>query len=235
MRYYILRPSSDPAVLGNNSGIRQAEIKRKGFRNPSEFDRLMADLGSNRYWEIRNSVPGGNYQAQYVEMWGKSKLTDFLQFGPFLIRCPFMISPKVQRVFAAHEVAGAVTFPAEVRRGEASWPYFLFYVVPMPLEMIQFPASSFYAGHTLMGGAPLVFKDEAEMASAQAAGVVVNFHELVLKREFADKDLFSLPNGQIAVSEALKVDLEENHAISGVNPLPAFGVTPSWPVISVGD
>ncbi|WP_035612758.1 hypothetical protein [Haloferula sp. BvORR071] len=233
MRYYIARRSSDPKVLGNNSGIKQANIKRAGFRDPLEYDRLMADLGSNHYWEVRDSIPGGNYQVQGVEMWKKSKLTDFLQFGPHLMFCPFLISPKVQRVLDGFKVAGATSFPAEVRKGEGSWPYHLFYILPMPLGMIQFPASAFYEGLALSGNPTLVFQDEAEFASARAK-TSLNIRELVLKREFADMDFFALPTTDLVVSEALKVELEENHATSGLNLLPAFGIVP-WPVISVGD
>lgn len=106
MRYYILRGSSDPSVLGNTTGIKQADIKRNGFLNPEEFDRVIKDLGTNHYWEVRDLVPHSKYDVQYVEMMPKSKVTEFLRFGPFLYNCPFMISEKVIQILAQHLTSG---------------------------------------------------------------------------------------------------------------------------------
>jgi hypothetical protein len=231
-RYFILRGSSDPEVLGNQTGIKQADIKREGFRDPAEYDRLVADLGTNRYWQIRDSVAQGNYDVQHVKLFGKSKLTDFLQFGPFLIRCPFMISEAVHHIMTKYHICSATTFPARVERqnGEIH-KYRLLYLEPMPLAMVDFSQSTYFNNDYPAGMVPLAFDGEDEFAGALARGVRVRSESIVLKPEFSSVDMFQLHDA-IVVSGRLKMDLEANHATSGIHLLPAFGIV-HWPLVSV--
>jgi hypothetical protein len=229
--FYLLRGSSDPAVLGNKSGIKQADIRREGFRNPKEYDRLLSDLGSIRYWEIRDSISTLVYDVLHVELFGPSRLTDFLRYGPSLINCRFMISEKVERVLNNYKLFGVSTFPAQVVEKGQKFNYKLCHVQPMPHSMIDFKQSTFYLGLGLGIRKPVIYKCENDLITALDERKGVGIESIGLKPEFTDVDFFSLFNGEIVVSENLRIDLEENGATSGVEFLPAFGVV-NWPKIN---
>lgn len=232
MKYYIIRGSSDPVVLGNKTGFKQADINRDGFTDPVEYDRIQADLGSNRYWEIRDSIPLGGYDIQCVDLLKGSNLTDFLRFGPFLFNCPFMISTGVDRVIAGHKNSGVTTFQARVRRKDGEFvDYKLLHIVPMPLEMIDFSNSSFYIGDDLTGREALLVENGEQLRAMLENGKRVKVEEVRLKSTFSSLDLFALHNGEVVVSERLKAALETKKLTSGVNLLPAFGQV-SWPRVA---
>lgn len=222
-RYFFLRGSFEPSVLGNRTGLKQADIKRDGFQDSEEFDRLYSDLAKRRFQgDIGDPMP--QFDVQYVEMYGKSNLTDFLQFAPGILSSDFMISDKVRRILSEHRLSSVSTFPARVKRQDGEFfSYWLLHVAYMPPAAVDFPRSSFFTGSELSGKRMLAFDSYEEMIQMIEEGANVKPEKIVLKPSFPETDLFALFNGKLVISEKLKLALEENKATSGVDLVPAFG------------
>lgn len=230
-RFYLLNRNSDPNVLGIKNGIKQADVDRTGFKNPEKFDQLKECLGTNKYWDIKDSIIHMNFEIQCVRMLPKAKLTNFLQFGPALMNCPFLISESVASLFANYKILNSRLFPAEVMSGQNKFTYYMFYVESISYEMIDFSKSVFFSGSEITGKKLFSFGCAEERVSfLKKNPLLLREEEIWLSGSFPTSDLFAL-GAQIIISEKLKIDIEDFSLCSGSVMLPAYGEVP-WMKLS---
>lgn len=228
-KYHLLRRDSDPKVLGVNNGIKQAEIKRSGFLNPDKFDVLKDALGTNNYWLIKDSIHELEFELECVELLPKAKLTSFLQFGPALINCPFLIAENIANIFSRHRMCEYGLFPATVVTNADKHTYFLPHYPRQPDSIIDFTRSTFATGIPGINRNYHTFASEDEKNVFQKHNVLLDAEEIYLKDDFdQEMDFFVMKDSQIVVSDRLKDDLEKSGFTSGIKLLPAYGENVSW-------
>jgi hypothetical protein len=228
MNYYILRQISDPIVLGVDNGIKQADILESGFKNKDGYKELMTTLGTNEYFNRRENISDFEFNIEYVKLLSKANRTDFLQFGPHLMSCPFLISEAVKLVLEDFEMYGVKIWPATVIDGPNSFKYFLFYISSIPATIIDFSKSSFYTGNSIIGKKHFHFSDLTAMKSFQEKNLSLRYDKINLNESFqTNLDLFELPNSEIIISQRLR-DALSNCNFEGIKLLPAFGDEGEW-------
>jgi hypothetical protein len=228
-RFYLLRRTSEPAILGVRDGMRQASLLREGFQDPAKFDNLVEKLGSNKYYEIRDTVGHEDFEIQCARMLPKAKLTEFLGYGPLLHNSPFLVSAKVAEVFSGFALQPHRLFPAKVQKGGDWLSYFLFYLFPVEDSYLDFPNSVFLTKHLFFGGEPVTFASAEERTRFMRTHVCTFLKTARLTHKAWGLDLFAL-GAELFISDRLKEALETEGLASGANILPAFGEV-SWTAI----
>lgn len=227
--YFLLRRQSDPHVLGVKNGIKQAEISKSGFPNPEKYDYLKNVLGSNNYWDAKDAIDDLDIELQYVELLSEAKLTDFLQFGPALINCPFLISEKVSSVFHRFKIYKCSLFPAVVVDKSQKYTYFLPHFARTSDEVIDFSRSVFYIGNHITEKQEYAFLSAEDKNAFLKKNVSLKPERLYLRDTFDfSLDLFVMSDGEIVVSESFKTELLQSECTSGIKFLPAFGDNLQW-------
>ncbi|SHG70576.1 hypothetical protein SAMN05428948_1696 [Massilia sp. CF038] len=223
-----MRSSSDPKEIGVSNGIMQAEILRSGFLNPSKYDDLMANLGSNLYWNHVDKIRSMVFDVQYAKLLPDAIRTDFLQFGPALISCPFLISTSAKNLLMQFNLSGLSLWPATVAKGRERFDYFLAYLSHVPDESIDFGKSVFFTGGMFLPKNFLKFSDANEKRQFVSKNYDLGYHSIYSGKGFdSSLDLFELSNAEVLVSSRLKNALEKAQ-LSGVHFLPAFGEEGEW-------
>ena len=226
MNYYILRMESDPAILGVQD-LDQAIIDKKCFQDEKEYDKLMAILGSNDYWNHIGEIADFDFSLQCARLKKRAKLTDFLNFTPHLMNCPFLISKAVKELFSAFNLYGVNFWPANVMKGDERFGFYLVHFTDVGDGVIDFSKSTFYSGNA-QGKKLLKFNDKSAKDMFVETNMIIKYDKIVLNNSLARSlDLFQLPNSQIIVSTPLKDKLDAG-GYSGVKLLPAFGDVGQW-------
>lgn len=228
--YYLIRSESEPSKIGVKNGIKQADIIRDGYRNPEKFDYLIDQLGTNKYWEIKDTLGDANFEIECARLLPEAKRTEFLQFGPALMNCHFLISNKVLLFLLKYTIQNHHFFKAKVIEGIKEWDYFLFFLFPLYNSFIDFEKSTFFTGNDLLGKKFHTFNNEVEKQCFEKNNYGLKIQEFHLKNEARALDLFVIDGAHIAISERLKLDLESKQLASGIKILPAFGEVP-WPKV----
>jgi hypothetical protein len=227
--YFLLRRQSDPHVLGVKNGIKQAEIKRSGFSDPAKFDFLKDVLGSNNYWGVKDTIGDLEVELQYVELLTEAKLTDFLQFGPALINCPFLISEKVSSIFNQFKISNCSLFPATVVNRVQKSTYYLSHFARESDDIIDFSRTVFYTGNHITKKRKYTFFSKKEKNIFHKENISLKPERIYLRDTFdSSLDLFVMSDGEMVVSENLKIELIRSECYSGVKFLPAFGEDLQW-------
>jgi hypothetical protein len=229
--YYLLRGESSPLSVGIKNGESQAQIERDGYRNPDKFDILIRQLGTNYYWEIKDSIADLDYDVEYVRLLPDAKRTHFLQFGPSLMNCPFLVSRLVVSVLAEYKLQKYRFFNAKVVRDGESWDYSLLFLSPQYDNLINYEKSVFYTGNELSGKQFHVFRNAKEKLEFSKNNFGLKIKKFHLLDRFNNLDLFSISGAEIGMSERLKNHLESRELATGVKILPAFGDV-SWATIN---
>lgn len=228
MKYYILRSDSDPKVLGVSNGIKQAEIRKDGFENKEEYERLMEILGTNEYWNYVDTVQNLEFNIENVELIKGANLTDFLQFGPHLFWCPFLISEAVKEILIRFNLSGIKFWPAKVVKNRQKFNYYLLHINIIPNNAIDFKRSTFYVGNSLNGRKYYQFENLGEFQVFKKQNQFLNFDQIYASSSFDQSlDFFELSNSEILISSRLRNALAENFS-SGIRLLPAFGHDGEW-------
>ena len=223
-----MRCSSDPKEIGVSNGIMQAEILKSGFLDPSKYDDLMATLGSNLYWSRVENITSMVFDLQYAELLPKAKRTDFLQFGPALISCPFLISKSAKNLLMQFNLSGLSLWPATVAKGTERFDYFLAHLSHVPDESIDFSRSMFFTGGMFLPKNFQKFSGANEKRQFVSKHYDLGFHSIYAGEGFdSSLDLFQLSNAEVLVSSRLKNAIDKAQ-LSGVHFLPAFGEEGEW-------
>ncbi|QYF94897.1 double-CXXCG motif protein [Massilia sp. PAMC28688] len=223
MNYFVMRRVSDPRVLGVNNGICQAHIQEDGFHCKDEYTKVMRFLGSNEFWGHRGQIPTMEFDLQCVRLIPKAKLTDFLQYGPVLMLCPFLVSGRVKDLLNQFNAYGTRYWPARVEDSKTAHEYYLSFIENIPDDMIDFTRSTFSVGGPVLKKTTHTFADAAEKKEFMKTHRLVDFEEIYLNGTFpADTDFFRFSNATIMVSERLKLAIEDLK-LTGARILPANG------------
>lgn len=228
--YYLLRRDSDPDVIGVKNGVKQADIRRDGYANPEKFDVLKENLGTPKYWEIRDSIMDADFEIQCARLLPKARRTDFVQFGPVLMNCPFLISKEVADVILQYNLQRYRMFPVVLDSSEGLFEYKLLYLSPDHDEIIDCDSSVFCTGNDLIGREFHRFRTAEERLDFSRRNFGLKLQEFHLSKDCNELDLFSLDGAEVAISEKLKSELVDRDLVSGVKILPAFGQVP-WPIV----
>ncbi len=226
MNYYILRTESDPKILGVND-LDQAVIDKECFRDEREYEKIMTILGSPAYWTHEGDISDLDF-CLCVKLRKRAKMTDFLQFTPMLIDCPFIVSKAVKSLLLTFNLYGVTFWPAEVVQGGERHDFFLVHFSDVGDGIIDFSRSSFYPGAAFRDKNLLKFTDKSEKDLFINKNHFLRFNQTFANGDFdRSLDLFQLSNAQIIISERLKVELEAA-GFSAIRLLPAFGDEGKW-------
>ncbi len=205
----------------------QGVMDKAGFSDESEFDKISNILGSNEYWNHVNEIEDFEFSLQCMRLKKRAKLTDFLQFSPKLMNCPFLISTAVKELLSSFNLYGAKFWPATVVQSAERVDFHLPHFNSVGDEVIDFSKSTFYSG-SVLSKKMLKFHDAVEKKVFSEKNHVVKYDQVFFNDHFDPTiDLFMLPNAQMIASERLKEKLEAG-GFTGIRLLPAFGDLGEW-------
>ncbi|MCD2425922.1 hypothetical protein LQ567_24275 [Niabella pedocola] len=207
MKYYLLRTVSDPEIVGVTDGGGQVELDA----NNPVTKKLKDFFYFKDYWNEKRTVPDFEVSNCTATILPKAKLTDFLNFSPALMTCPFMISKRLADVFARFKIQRYNTYPVTLYKRERliSDKYFLFCCPLLGYEVIDFPKSVFYTKKSLFAKERnyIRYKDEKDYSENYI--VSAKIETLVLNSNFdSSLDYFKTRIGEIYISEGLKDAIE---------------------------
>lgn len=212
MKYYNLKLSSDPKVIGVNNGITQVEIKENLYPDKIMYLNIQDFFSGVDYWQKGKTIPDFPIHI-HAQVLTRAKLTDFLQFSPYLITCPFLMSQRVLNVFNQFKVQNYFTYPVTIYSKDytvLSKSYYLFCCPYLDYSVFDFEQSSFYTGSHLRGKKPLYFKNVSDYVDyLKTVSPFVKASKLKLSAAFdTTLDYFSARIGGYFISEGLKDAIE---------------------------
>lgn len=231
-RYYLIRSSSDPKIIGVKNGIQQVEIYRQGFKDQSMYDLIMKYWGSFDSWDHKNDYHGSNVELQCVKPLKNAKMTSFLSYGPHLINCPFLISDDVKNVIEKFCMPEHYFYKANVSVKENYINYHLFSCPDLGYSVIDFKKTVFFTGNELLGKTYLSINEYSDfMKFYSETNKVPQMEKIYFNENFNPNfDFFILGNSINFISERLMLKIKECN-FDGINILPAFGEGIKWPEI----
>jgi hypothetical protein len=222
-KYFIVTLSAEPEIIGQEPGVNQVIIGSKTQNTDDGFEYLKKCLGSNYYWEIKDSIYSLKFKKQHGTLLPRAIRTNFMHYSPYL-GCPFLVSEKIMDILSNHNLDNNITIPVNVQIKEESAEYFLLFMESTSDEKIDFSQTTFYAGlqhskkEIIQFSSSQERKIHREKTSSLASFESVKFNKLFNH----NLDVFML-GSDVFVSEELKIQLEEENASSGASIRPAFG------------
>lgn len=215
-KYFQLITESSPKIIGVKNGIQQVEIQRSLFPVVDVYDKIYSFFSTTEYWENERTIPDFPIHIYATTLKG-AKLTDFMQYGPNLFTCPFLLHHRVVEIFSKFRIQPYELFPVTICDSSGailSTDYYLFCSPLLNYQIINFSESVFFTGSRLLGKKILHFENDHEFQ--QAHGPFLGIEKMMLSREFDFRlDFFKGRLGAMYVSEALK-DAIEILGFSGV-------------------
>lgn len=207
MKYYLLRKTSDPEIKGVRTGLAQVELDK---RNPvtAKLEDFFSGL---HYWDKGKTVPDFDVRNCNALLYKGAKLTDFLDFAPNLITCPFMISERVLNVFSKFHIQEYYSYPVTLynKNNQLLDKYYLFCCPLLGYDVINFSKSVFYTSRSEFDKERkyISYKNAEEFMSEYVVGF--KMEKLVLNNKFdSSLDLFKTRLGEMYISEPLKEAIE---------------------------
>lgn len=223
-KYYVLSIDPDPKVIGVRDGGSQAVIQRSGFSDKNIYDKVLSFLGSYDSWLRENEEPSFAIELQCVRLKKSAKTTDFMQFGPALMNCPFLVSEKSRSLLNNYKISKHKFYPSVVQTNFCEQlKYQLFFCMSLDLKVIDFKNSIIYEGLQISNNTILEINSIQEYESIKkSTSKLIRFNKYVLN-EFFDKnlDMFVL-GSNVFVSECLRYELLKAD-LTGIEITPAFG------------
>jgi hypothetical protein len=232
--YYLLSYDPDPKVVGVKDGGSQVVIDRSGFVDKKLYDRIINFLGSYDSWVRSQEEPDFDVELQYVKLKKNAKLTDFLQFGPVLINCPFIVSDRARNTLEKFNIGRHCFYKAKVyAKDDNLMTYFLFFCMSLSFDVINFRQSILYSGLQYCSNNILdIVSLDGYNDYVANSNKIVQFHKYVLNSTFDNTlDLFVL-GSKIFISDKLRYEIL-NTGLTGITILPAFGSNLKWPTIEL--
>ncbi|MBT1706607.1 hypothetical protein KK062_00150 [Fulvivirgaceae bacterium PWU5] len=154
MKYYEIRMASDPAVTGLRDGGSQVEISRDGFVDKNQYDRLMSFIIGTNYWEKEDynvDVIFNNIEYGVAER--SAKLSDFICFRPHIVECPYIVSDLAKSVLERFQMGEHCFYPIKLYKNKVVQKerYYLLYTPILDFDIVDYPSTSFYTGHAILG------------------------------------------------------------------------------------
>lgn len=232
MKYFELYTSPDPKVVGVQTGTGQVRFDRSSFDDPNLYDKVIDFFSMKNYHSSNDHTPA--FDIRFSSMWleKKGKLTDFMDFSPYLIACYFLISNKAAEIFSKFQIAEHYLFPAIVVDTKGNkYEYKVLYMPFRDYSVIDFHQSEFISGNPVLGTAKEhTFESEEEYVSflknnrGSLKAKKLKLNELFDKRT----DVMSLKAAGLFGSEKLVNELKR----SGCTGL-EYKSPPSCPLIEV--
>ncbi len=204
MKYYLLRKVSDPEIKGVRTGLGQVELD-EGNPLTAKLQKFFSGIG---YWERGKTVPDFEIENCTAFLYKEAKLTDFLDFAPALMTCPFMLSERLAEVFRKFNIQQYYTYPVTLYNKGMQLPdkYYLFCCPLLGYDVINFSESIFYKGSDLIGKKYYHIDSMEEYKKGPA---LMNAERLVLNSKFdSTLDFFQTRIGGMHISEGLKEAIE---------------------------
>ena len=217
MKYYRLKLSSEPKIIGVKNGIYQVEIDKKKYASPKYYDRLL-NFFSSQGWFEKEQTP--NFEVHiHANMLKSAIMTDFLQFSPALMACDFLVNNRVLDVFRNFNIQNHMLFPVTIYQGNKviDENYSLFFLPYLDYDIIDFPKSTFFSGNRILGKQHHQFENLTQFRTAlKEISPLIGVEILHLNEKFDKKlDLFRGRLGRMNISEQLK-DAIVSAGLSGV-------------------
>lgn len=211
MKYYLFRLSSDPKVIGVKEGS-QVWLDESDPQTKKVLDFRRENLNIFR-------VPDFDIHIS-AKLEKNAKLTDFLDFGPYIRFAEFMISERLAEIFGKLNIQEYKLFPVTLynKSEKLEDKYYLFSCKPLEYDVINFKDSVFYKGSEILKGEYYRFQTEEEFIAGdkKAFGSMMP-EKLVMNSKFdSTLDFIRLKIGTTHISEALK-DAIEILGITGAN------------------
>ena len=218
MKYYLLRLSSDPKIIGVKNGIAQGEILGNNFIDNKIYQKIIDFFQNPDYWSNNNFIPDFHPNFEYIKVLKGAILTDFFSFTPFLMACPFIISQRVVDLFQDFSIQTYYLFPTKLFQGkEIIDSYKMFYSPLLDYDIVDYSKSVFFTGTTLLGKNRHIFNNKFEYLKFLSANPLTYAEKLVLSKSFNKKlDFFMGRIGEIYISDKLKISIE-NKNLTGIN------------------
>ncbi|WP_293902540.1 hypothetical protein [Sphingobacterium sp. UBA5670] len=211
MNYYQLSIVSDPEIKGVTTGLGQVELDKD---NPIT-EKLATFFSGIDYWTRNKYIPDFEIEGCTASLYKKAKLTDFLDFSPFLFTCPFMLSERAVKVFLKFNIQKYYTYPVTLfdKGKPLQEKYELFCCPLLQYDIVDFEKSIFYKPKGLYEKTYLNVNDNEEYRKHSGN---IRAEELVLNPNFdTSLDFFCGRIGGMYVSEGLKNAIE-NLGLTGV-------------------
>jgi len=213
MKYFELYTSPDPKVVGVQTGTGQVRFDRSSFDDPNFYDKVMDFFSMKNYHSSNDHTP--SFDIRFSSMWleKKGKLTDFMDFSPYLIACKFLISNKVAEIFSKFQLAEHYLFPATVVDTKGNkYEYKVVYMPFLDYSIIDFHQSEFISGNPVLRTVKEhTFESEEEFVDFMKKNTSLRAKKLKLNEMFnKGTDIMSLKGEGIYGSEELVDELKKN-------------------------
>jgi hypothetical protein len=214
MLYHSFSTACEPNAIGVKDGMAQVVIRPEEFANLATYQEL--EHFFHTYWQRVDHTPPNPFVIEYAKLRPKAKLTDFLDFSPFLMACPFMLSGQAKAVFAQHCIPPSYLFDVFIydKAGFVTSDYSLFYCPLVGYEAVDFAKSRFRINRTLPFAPDwenLTFPDQKTYKQfVDTSNKFLEVELLVMNETFnSGLDLFYCRLGRMFMSERLKSAVEE--------------------------
>lgn len=207
-----METESSPKIIGVKNGIQQVEIDRSLFPNVKDYDNLYSFFSSTNYWQNEKAIPDFPIHVYATTLKG-AKLTDFIQFGQYLITCPFIIHKRVADILAKFNCQPYYLYKAEIydsNKALLSDEYFLMCSPLLEYDIVNFPESVFFTGDRILGKQSQYFENKTDYINfTKTKTPFVGIEKMMLSKDFDfSLDFFYGRLGRMYVSEALKDAIE---------------------------
>lgn len=221
-KYFLIRPSSDPKVIGIRDGSAQAEIIRDKFVNKSHFDLYMNYYDNDdetSYWQHRLKIPEFNIELEHIQLRDRAFLTDFMCFFPNLFNGGrFLLSRRAFKVLNQFKLGNHKFFNAYVYDGRKKIDYYFLCSAGLPYEVINFDNTVFFEGSETLGKKFFQLRSGGEFEKMKEKEIF-QVEKLCFREGFDDSldyftSIVSIPG--IFISEGLKEAIEMEN-LTGLN------------------
>ena len=216
MLYHSFKTDSEPKIIGVKDGMSQVEIRPEGFANNTAYQEIESFFAHDTYWSKSNHVPPYPFVIEYAKLRSKAKLTDFLEFSPFFMACPFMVSRRAKVVLSNYYINPIFFFDVRIfDKGDlVTEDYCLVYCPYLNYDAIDFAKSKFRVNLGLPSMPKWEYHNFSNLEYYQIFKTLnrksIELESMIMSDKFdSNLDFFSCRIGPMYMSERLKLAIEE--------------------------
>lgn len=236
MKYYSLRLSSDPKVIGVKQGEAQAEIVQEKFLNQKNYDHYVdfafPQVSREDAWKSYGSFPEKDISLEHIKLRKDAIATDFLSYADHLRGGgEFILSEKAINVITQFALPAYRMYPVRLFEDQNEINgYKLFYCPVLGYDMIDFSKTVFFRGSHILGKKRFTLDSKEEFINEKVSSPLFQCDQLALNKHFLNEnlDLFNtILSVDTFVSERLAWAIKEAK-LTGINVL-----EPQDPIIKI--
>lgn len=193
MKYYQVRASGEPEIIGVTNGIYQVEIDKKEILNNQNYDAFESFFNYNNkgIWTEQEKIDFLNPSLIKGKMLKKAKVTDIMGYTPSYALLNYIYSESFIDVIKDFNIDYYKMFPFKIENVEML--YYLLFVNTIRIDELNFERSVVFTGRKILKNEVYhSLKSFEDFLELRKEFPLISYEKITISKKFKNRDIIAI-------------------------------------------